>query len=217
MVEKLFATNQTRQEDKQTASVFSTLLHLPDEEFWKIIKDSCYNNELPDVAGKIEFHEFWPHWLPDKNHTKYVEPDLFIRFEKIDVIIEAKRYDENQQNKNQWESENSSYSKQYSLDKREVVLIAVGGLYSSYLYPENCKNIFVEKCRWRKLLDTLYKYLEKYEKNMNNNYVRIVNDCIEYLKYFGFKKILWFNEIDNIENYFIDENSINNFLEWRIK
>ena len=160
MVERLLTTNSEKQEDKQTASILSNLLHLPDIEFWKILKDSCYNNTLPEIAGNIQYHEFWPHWPPDKNHERYVEPDLFISFEKIDIIIEAKRSDKYQQYQEQWESEFSAYKKKYGT-KNNVVLIAIGGLNPKNLSPETNK-LNIQKCRWRGLLDTLYKYLVIY-------------------------------------------------------
>ena len=213
MVGRIFATNSNKQEDKQTASVFSSLLHLPDDEFWNILRDSCYGNSLPETSGKIEFYEFWPHWPPDIDHVNYVEPDLFIRFEDFDVIIEAKRKDEYQQIEEQWNSEFSSYLIKYGLDNKKVYLLAVGGLNPINLSPENRKNIFVQKCRWRGLLDTLYSYLEKYE---NNNFVRIINDCIEYLEYFKFKKIKWLKEMDAVNYYKLNNNSINEAIKWRI-
>lgn len=76
-------------EDPKTSTVFESMLMLPDELFWKILRRACFNNDnLPLVAGKIESYEFWPHWDPTKTtNTNLVEPDLFIRFQLFDVII----------------------------------------------------------------------------------------------------------------------------------
>jgi LPXTG-motif cell wall-anchored protein len=47
--------------------------------------------DLPFNSGRLLSFDFWPHW--DKtgtDNTNYVEPDLFIKFDEFDVIIEAK-------------------------------------------------------------------------------------------------------------------------------
>jgi hypothetical protein len=190
MTSRLLSFSSNKQEDKQTASIFSTLLHLPDQLFWDILKDSCYNNILPQNIGIIEDFEFWPHWPPDEKHTNFVEPDLFIRFTDLDVIFESKRYDKNQQDSEQWNSEYNSYLKKYGNNKK-VALIAVGGLNDSDLSPQ-LGEIIIQKCRWRSILDTLYQYKIK---NIKFEHLRIINDCIKYLEYFSFSKIVWLKEM----------------------
>jgi hypothetical protein len=211
MIGRLLSLTPEKQEDKQTALIFSTLLHLPDDECWNIIRDSCYDNELPENPGKIEFYEFWPHWPPDKNHQRYVEPDLFIRYENFDLIIEAKRYDDNQQYHEQWKSEYISYRKKYGKDKKNVALIAVGGIYALNISSEKPGKIIIQKCRWRGLLNTLYSYSDKYGREQHANYDRIVKDCIEYLEYFNFKRLKWLKEILGC-NYKISPSA--NILSW---
>jgi hypothetical protein len=96
----------TLKEDTLTSSVFDNLLLLPDNLFWNVIKKSCYQNKLPDSINSVESYEFWPHWDPENtNKTNYVEPDMFIRFDNFDLIIEAKRWDNNQQYITQWKNE----------------------------------------------------------------------------------------------------------------
>jgi hypothetical protein len=212
MVRRLLSANPVN-EDKQTASVFSTLLHLPDEEFWNILRDSCYENtkKKKKKAGHIKKYVFWPPWEPgptDKIHTNNVIPDLFIRFENIDLIIEAKKKDEYQQYQEQLESEYLAYKKKYGANK-EAAIIAVGGLYPFSISSEN-KKITIHKCRWRGLLDTLYQYLQKHEKYQTNN-IRIVNDCIAYLEYFGFRKIEWLKDMSGT---FLNICNHDTILDW---
>src|SRR6266568_1660228 len=91
-------------ENSQTAAVFTDLLHLPAEDFWRILCNACYTKLLPQYAGEPRLVEFWPKWNPNKTQNEnYVEPDVFIRFSSFDLIIEAKREDERQQCRGQWE------------------------------------------------------------------------------------------------------------------
>src|SRR5712671_1413367 len=93
-------------EDSLTAAVFSHLLHLPSEVFWQILRNACHTTALPQYAGEPRSVEFWPKWNADGTHnSSYVEPDVFIRFASFDLIIEAKREDEYQQHRGQWENE----------------------------------------------------------------------------------------------------------------
>ena len=92
-------------EDPKTSSVFETLLMLPDELLWEVLRAACFDNDnLPMVSGQIEDYEFWPHWdSANTSNTKLVEPDVFIRFQSFDLIIEAKYRDNYGQYSQQWE------------------------------------------------------------------------------------------------------------------
>ena len=82
-------------EDSLTSTIFGSLLHLPTDLFWQVLKRACYGSDLEGVDENIESIEFWPHWnAKDSTNANYVEPDVFIRTQNTDVIIEAKRYDE---------------------------------------------------------------------------------------------------------------------------
>jgi hypothetical protein len=39
-------------EDSLTAAVFTHLLHLPTEVFWKILRNACYTRKLPEFPGE---------------------------------------------------------------------------------------------------------------------------------------------------------------------
>ena len=94
-------------EDSFTASIFTHLLHFPSEVFWQIIREACYSDHLPNIAGELtEDESFWPHWCANETDNKnFVEPDLFLRFREFDLIIEAKRWDDRQQYRSQWEKD----------------------------------------------------------------------------------------------------------------
>ena len=115
-------------EDSLTSSVFEVLVHLPTELIWKLLSQACFNSEILN-CGKLQSFEFWPRWSAEGTSNKRdVEPDLFLRFEFADVIIEAKRYDEKQQDSNQWYKEFRAYLNEYEEDEKLVFMLAVGGI-----------------------------------------------------------------------------------------
>ena len=214
--------NTQRIEDSLTSSVFDHLFLFPDDLFYSVLRNSCYSNSLPEFMGNIEKHEFWPQWDASKTtRTSYIEPDLFIRFNDFDLIIEAKRWDNNQQYLLQWKNEYIAYMNEYAEDEKKVFILAIGGIND-----ENEENITVQdygtikvvKCRWRVILDTLTDLVSELEKNyyVNNNYLmRIANITITALELHGYIKIKWLKDIVN--NYKIDyNNSMSSIENWRI-
>jgi hypothetical protein len=86
-------------EDSLTAAVFTHLLHLPAEVFWRILRRACCTDTLPESAGEPLSVDYWPSWDPKgTGNTNRVVPDFFIRFRGFDLIIEAKRWDSDMQN-----------------------------------------------------------------------------------------------------------------------
>jgi hypothetical protein len=171
--------NVSPMEDTLTSTVFDNLLSLPDGLFWKIIIDSCYENCLPKNIGNIEFYEFWPHWDASGSRNQvFVEPDLFISFEEVDIIIEAKRKDYNQQYRQQWEKEFISYKNEYRDNGKDVYLIAIGGIDNERQEEIAIKEyglIKIVKCRWVNILKTLQNI---YNELKNGYYLdNILNHC----------------------------------------
>ncbi len=125
--------NKNTNEDPKTSTVFGNLMLLPDHVFWDILKSAAANKGiLPDDAGLMsDGFSFWPQWDPnskyDTGNSNYVEPDVFFRFDNIDVIVEAKYSDNSGQYRAEWEREFMAYLNEYEDDKKNVVLLAVGG------------------------------------------------------------------------------------------
>ncbi len=83
-------------EDFLTAAVFERLRYLPADIFWKVLCEaSIPSGSLPPTAGDFRESEFWPTWdLPQTiSDRKRCIPDVFLSFEKMDIAVEAKRYD----------------------------------------------------------------------------------------------------------------------------
>lgn len=152
-------------EDPKTSSVFETLLMLLDELFWSILRSACFDNDnLPLVAGQIEDYQFWPHWdAANTRNSTLVEPDVFIRFQSFDLIIETKYSDNSGQYSQQWENEIIAYTNEYENDK-PVYFIAVGGnaeKSSETVSLSGCT--IVNKCTWLSILIQITKLRDEYE------------------------------------------------------
>ena len=157
-------------EDPKTSIVFENLMLLPDNVFWDILKSAASNQGvLPENVGLMadQFY-FWPKWNPNSVHdtgnVSYVEPDVFFRFENIDVIVEAKYYDHIGQYREEWEREFKAYLNEYGEDEKEVILLAVGGNRNYDIEP--VMQVANRKCRiikisWVALLNAVLAFEEK--------------------------------------------------------
>jgi|SRR5690554_1560410 len=190
-------------EDSLTSSVFERLFYLPVELFWDILKKSCNGNILPESPGSLNYFEFWPHWESSFNskNSNFVEPDLFIRFNSFDIIVESKRWDQNQQNKTQWKNEILAYKKEYEEELKEVYLIALGGINDDR--ADEFDKVTIVKCRWKSLLQTV-KDTESILAsttsllNSNDSITRILQDVVTAFRLHGFSTGTWFDSF-NIE------------------
>lgn len=81
-------------EDYLTAAVFERLRYLPADIFWKVLCEaSIPSGSLPPTAGDFRESEFWPTWNLSLSNRLRCIPDVLLSFEKIDITVEAKRYD----------------------------------------------------------------------------------------------------------------------------
>ena len=80
--------------------------------------------------GTMRECSFWPRWPYENNSSSWCEPDVFCRFDALDVVIEAKRSDYEQlQYAQQWENELSTYRNAHkTLKGKSLILLVVGGL-----------------------------------------------------------------------------------------
>jgi hypothetical protein len=193
---------------------------LPNSLFWEVIKKSCFKNNLPKNINTIKSYDYWPHWAEKTTNKNYVEPDLFIRFDTFDLIIEVK-WGNNQQYIEQWEKEFIAYKNEYSRDKKDVYLLAVGGINNEEEYInkiENYGTITVYKCMWFNILETLVDIIDNFNKSEfsnNPNIYRIIKLIITSFEIHGIMKIHWFDDIKHIYEVNFEDNyrTINN---WRM-
>ena len=186
------------QEDVKTSSIIGTLSYLPTEMFWGILKRSIRNNDenLRDSGDLLQI-DFWAQWKLGKDR---IEPDVFIRFEHFDVIIELKRNDGNKQTSWQWKNELGAYHQKYGNSKK-VYLIAISGrTYDSH------KDVF--QCSWTLLRDEVNNvYIQEQSKNPYSSEIRILRTALDAFdihreyKFYYFEDILYNREKDKIGDY----------------
>ena len=169
--------NKNTYEDPRTSVVFENLMLLPDTVFWGILKKAASNKGiLPNDAGLMaDDFSFWPQWDPnskyDTGNSNYVEPDVFFRFDNIDIIVEAKYSDNSGQYRAEWEREFKAYLNEYESDKKKVVLLAVGGNPTFEREPDlkvGKRKCPVVKYSWEGLLKAILEF-EKEELSIIEN------------------------------------------------
>lgn len=196
-------------EDSLTSTVFDLLKYLPTEVFYSILRESLYHKKLPIICGEIEKIHFWEKWN-SKNTTNslYIEPDVFIRFSNFDIIIEAKRYNNNQQSEKQMKDEILAYFNEYKNDNKDIYFIQLGGLNDTSDIPNiNIEGYEVIICKtdWTKILDRVVFEKEKIQNinyGVTNSLKRILNDLIIGFEIHGFFKKIWLDSLNacNIEH-----------------
>lgn len=189
------------QEDPKTSTIFGTLLAFPDDIVWEIIYNAIAESErtgLLKEVGKLSSYEFWPQWdSSGTTNDKYVEPDLFLRFEKLDVIIEAKRSDNSGQYPKEWERELRAYHNKYN-ENRKPILIAVGGNKTAKtedILTKGDKHK-VYKCSWLSLLSSVVNKQDQLSSQQESHLIRL---CDTMRNGFYMHNVLYFKWMDSIE------------------
>lgn len=169
--------NKNTNEDTKTSIVFGNLMLLPDNVFWHILKTSAANKSvLPEDAGLMaDNFSFWPKWNPkstyDTGNNNYVEPDVFFRFDNIDIIVEAKYSDNGGQYREEWIREFKAYLNEFKSDKKKVILLAVGGNSTFQQEPEIKVDKYkcpIVKYSWYSLLDAVLAFEKEELSNIVN-------------------------------------------------
>jgi hypothetical protein len=207
-------------EDPKTSAVFENLMLLSDNVFWHLLRQSCFSNDtMPIHSGHLLSYDFWPHWdRTDTDNKIYVEPDLFIRFEMFDVIIEAKYSDTGGQYERQWKQEITAYHNEFG-NQKPFVFIAVGGNMSILAETLSLKDerVCIYKCNWLSLLMTVNKYRNELEAisvpDMNvSATMRLLDNIILAFNINGVYNIDWFNTMAESRP-IISASSLNNLQE----
>ena len=189
-------------EDFLTAGIFGRLAYLPPGALWKLLKAtviSKHEQELPEQVGNLRDIQFWPSWFledeqDNRRHRK--EPDVFLRFEKLDLLVEAKRIG-TQQEPQQWAEEQMAYAEEFPEEERpeNCYLLAIGGANIadrvSVVELENKANrnitggmnVRLLACSWERL----YESLSTVSNNCNDVGInfRLIEDMIEILAFHG--------------------------------
>lgn len=209
-------------EDSLTAAVFERLRYLPKELFHHIIHQAIYQN-IPELdLHKIESLEFWPSWdSTNTSNARLVEPDIFIRTPKTDVIIEAKRYDRNQQYFGQWIKQIQAYHNEYGEEGKGLIYIALGGIkeLTSTQLEYQGKTFTIYKSEWSKLLQAIKDVKIDLEHgtsllNTHDAILQILNDLILCFSMFGFSTSDGFNRFISPSQINFNSNSLQILKTW---
>jgi len=174
-------------EDSLTASVFERLLYLPTNILGEIIC-RILNVDISNMSFNEGFkeYEFWPGWDAEgTTNEQRVEPDLFVKFEDFDLVIEAKRNDSVFQNLNQWNNEIIAYRNKYASENKTIVFLAVGGVVNFNTERfSNEEGLIIAHCKWLDILDAVKNILENidaYElpSSFKIPVINILKDIIE--------------------------------------
>lgn len=191
-------------EDALTSSIIGLLQYLPDETFWEILyKASKYEaseDTLPEFseAGAIENISFWESMRFRELDRQSVEPDVWIKLEKMHLIIEAKRYDGGGQYKEQWDLEIKALLKHLEeeedqpIDEQKICLLALGGntQTSKLQLDVQGREYSIVRMHWQTLLEEVKKYTYE-SSSCSSAEKRICKDIIKAFELFGYFSLKW--------------------------
>lgn len=192
-------------EDAITSTIIGLLKYLPSDLFWNILIRACNSKaDLPSVSGELQQIQFWPKWdATETSNSKYVEPDVFLRFDNFDLIIEVKPSDEGGQYKQQWENQIKAYTNEYEKKETKLVYLTLGGnvVKVNQQITVNSKEYTITKCSWMSLLIETTETLQEFKKiqaSFSNkaSTIRILEDIIRGFNHYGFFNIKWFEGMD---------------------
>ena len=184
-------------EDVKTSSIIGELTHLQADLFWYLLRSAtAYNESLPEIAGEIYTVEYWPKWSAegcDITNNQFVEPDVFIRFQKFDIILEIKKNDGCGQYMTQWTNEICGYLNEYADDNKDIYIIALGG--NNNMQKENIRklrdnDLVVHKCSWFSLLEKVNEQMRSlyrlpYKDSCTMQTIRILQDIVSSFNLYG--------------------------------
>ena len=188
-----------------TSSIFELLITLPHDILWKILSQAAQISQSIEEPGNIESVNFWPHWNPEGTDNKHhVEADVFICFERLNVIIESKKDNTTTQNPKQWKKEFRSYYNENKRNKdRNIILIAVDG--NDNFNPD---EIEIEKGEIGKVFKTswlkLFRACVDHQEDINPVHISLIRECfklLQIIEYQSLEDIMNKNRIETLDSF----------------
>ncbi len=187
-------------EDFLTAAVFARLLYLPPDAFEALLP--VFVGRL----GRVQESAFWPAWRVKSasGEVTRVEPDVYVEFENLDLIVEAKRNDEpDGQTPEQWAWEWAAWHQaEYASLGKQALLLGIGGLGTTDKATKDAAMALAETANgllkshfpeippiqaaglsWQQLYDRLRS--ERLNDQVSS---QLVQDLLEILGYFGLRR-----------------------------
>jgi len=187
-----------RNEDSLTSSIFQLLSYLPNKHLFCIIS-AALRNKIKKELGQLLSMSFWPKWDASgiESNKSFIEPDVFIRFDNMDIIVEAKRYDDKGQYQQQWQNEFQAYLNEYPESEKAVTLWALGGIntLNDDHVERGEQHCDVYKSTWTMLLDAIQSEYQKLASYKHSPYLeRLFADLIYSFQFHGFFVGEWFSD-----------------------
>jgi hypothetical protein len=194
-------------EDFLTAAVFARLLYLPPDAFAALLP--VFVGRL----GKVQESAFWPTWSvkSGSGEVTRVEPDVYVEFENLDLIVEAKLNDEpGGQTPEQWAWEWAAWHQaEYASVGKPALLLGIGGLGMTDKATKAAAMALVETANgclknhfpeippiqaaglsWQQLYDRLTS--ERLNGQVSS---QLVQDLREILGYFGLRRFQYLGDL----------------------
>ena len=205
-------------EDFLTAAVFGRLAYLPSPTLWSIIRHAAVtiapSNNLPQDVGRLLTREFWPRWELDapRQDTAWKEPDVFLGFERLHLLVEAKLGDFLTQNAEQWATELAAFLQRDETDHAiPMWLLAIGGMGEAPTQPVIASmqqeaerllhNVFPDipvrlaACSWRSLLVALIEERGHIDSQTGIGLDFIIADLMDILAFHGIRYTHWLQDL----------------------
>ncbi|WP_432471802.1 hypothetical protein [Amphritea sp. HPY] len=200
-------------EDLLSAAIFSRLSYLREPTSNQLLIQ-LFPDFYPGFGRIVEL-EFWPRW---RLEGREVEPDVLMRFEHCELLVEVKRPGGITQNSRQWQQELDAFFENISTEK-PLLFLALGGLGDNPkevtdILSSQLQNIpssvWVKGTSWQQF----YKVLKELALNLDsdNEESRIINDMIESCELYGIREYRCMDGLNHLLQDLLNGCSINQNL-----
>lgn len=180
-------------EDLLTSTVFERFAYLSESLQFQLLEFCFKDRVIPfaDLFGAFITIDYWPRYtFEEKGHTRQVEPDLIIRFEKANLIVEVKPPAGGDQYFTQWRREVGSFLQSEEGESRPLYFLAIGRVddmsalkWESKLVNEFDNLICVGAIKWQPIADCLVEKL--LDSRLSKTDKRVLNDMLKALALYG--------------------------------
>jgi hypothetical protein len=185
-------------EDTLTSSIIGLFQYLPSAIILKLLREACgISTNFPKISelGEVMEFRFWDKWdATSTNNSNYVEPDVWIRTTKYDIILEAKKTDKGGQHDDQWTNEIKAFLNTNGESENEVILLALGGNQSlqEATVLVDCKEFKVFAASWFNLMMAVSR--ESCESHPPH-IIRLLCDVLKAFELHDYIKVGWIGDL----------------------
>jgi hypothetical protein len=205
-----------QREDLLTAAFFSRFTYLSG-----LLQHRLLKSWLGGVGDFTAFKsvEFWPRYdLPDDELREFVEPDLLLRFDDCDVLVEVKPPQGGMQYHQQWRKQIEGYFAQEE-DTHELYFLAIGqvgnalstldidSLHDKY---ELLKTLNTKE--WKSIAHQLYQLQKSHKLDAQDR--RVLKDMLQALELYGIRgyELKWSHLEKLYTEQSLDQNAMNAWI-----